>query len=200
MVARAFPHLPYCFDDLFLASRRKAFPPAGEKIPVTIWPAPAMVRDGTRPATNQEEAFRRVLTHPTMLKVYVHAIVRDPLLAEDTFSDFTLESCGRGHGLIRRGLLATNCQAAQGLFRFQTIQGAVEGLASINSDYKRHSCAAREIAAAFRGQNRSCRHLKQSAALTYPSFSAPALPPIAHTRTAAHSSDIRLDRSNRRHG
>jgi RNA polymerase sigma-70 factor (ECF subfamily) len=38
-----------------------------------------------------EEAFRRVLAHRTMLKAYVQAIVRDPLLAEDTFSDLTLE-------------------------------------------------------------------------------------------------------------
>ena len=39
----------------------------------------------------QEEAFRRVLAHRTMLKAYVQAIVRDPFLAEDTFSDVTLE-------------------------------------------------------------------------------------------------------------
>ena len=39
----------------------------------------------------QEEAFRRVLAHRTMLKAYVQAIVRDAALAEDTFSDVTLE-------------------------------------------------------------------------------------------------------------
>lgn len=38
-----------------------------------------------------EEAFRQVLAHRTMLKAYVTAIVRDPVLAEDTFSDVTLE-------------------------------------------------------------------------------------------------------------
>ena len=38
-----------------------------------------------------EEAFRQVLAHRTMLKAYVQAIVRDPTLAEDTFSDVTLE-------------------------------------------------------------------------------------------------------------
>jgi RNA polymerase sigma-70 factor (ECF subfamily) len=38
-----------------------------------------------------EEAFRRVVAHRTMLKAYVQAIVRDPFLAEDTFSDVTLE-------------------------------------------------------------------------------------------------------------
>jgi RNA polymerase sigma-70 factor (ECF subfamily) len=38
-----------------------------------------------------EEAFRKVLAHRTMLKAYVSAVVRDPVLAEDTFSDVTLE-------------------------------------------------------------------------------------------------------------
>ena len=38
-----------------------------------------------------EEAFRRVLSHRTMLTAYVRAIVRDPHLTEDTFSDVTLE-------------------------------------------------------------------------------------------------------------
>ena len=38
-----------------------------------------------------EEAFREVVAHRTMLKAYVQAIVRDPFLAEDTFSDLTLE-------------------------------------------------------------------------------------------------------------
>src|SRR5947207_5758295 len=38
-----------------------------------------------------EEAFRHVLAHRTMLKAYVQAIVRDPFLAEDTFSEVTLE-------------------------------------------------------------------------------------------------------------
>jgi RNA polymerase sigma-70 factor (ECF subfamily) len=38
-----------------------------------------------------EEAFRHVLAHRTMLKAYVQAIVRDPVLAEDTFSEVTLE-------------------------------------------------------------------------------------------------------------
>ncbi len=42
-------------------------------------------------ARGQEEAFRRVLAHRTMLKAYVQAIVRDPVLAEDSFSDVTLE-------------------------------------------------------------------------------------------------------------
>ncbi|MDQ3625228.1 MAG: sigma-70 family RNA polymerase sigma factor [Verrucomicrobiota bacterium] len=32
-----------------------------------------------------------MLAHRTMLKAYVHAIVRDAVLAEDTFSDVTLE-------------------------------------------------------------------------------------------------------------
>ncbi len=67
----------------------------------------------------QEEAFRRVLAHRTMLKAYVQAIVRDPFLAEDTFSDVTLEiarSWARFHptrpfepwarGLARRVALA----------------------------------------------------------------------------------------------
>jgi len=45
------------------------------------------------PALEQpcEEAFRQVLAHRTMLKAYVTAIVRDSTLAEDTFSDVTLE-------------------------------------------------------------------------------------------------------------
>jgi RNA polymerase sigma-70 factor (ECF subfamily) len=38
-----------------------------------------------------EEAFRLVLKHRTMLRAYVQAIVRDTALAEDTFSDVTLE-------------------------------------------------------------------------------------------------------------
>src|SRR5262245_42397627 len=38
-----------------------------------------------------EEAFRHVLAHRTMLKAYVKTIVLDPILAEDTFSDVTLE-------------------------------------------------------------------------------------------------------------
>jgi RNA polymerase sigma-70 factor (ECF subfamily) len=38
-----------------------------------------------------QEAFRKILAHRTMLKAYVQAIVRDPILAEDTFSDVTLE-------------------------------------------------------------------------------------------------------------
>ena len=38
-----------------------------------------------------EEAFRQVLAHRTMLKAYVQAIVRDPFLAEDAFSEVTLE-------------------------------------------------------------------------------------------------------------
>ena len=38
-----------------------------------------------------EEAFRHVLAHRTMLKAYVQAIVRDPVVAEDTFSEVTLE-------------------------------------------------------------------------------------------------------------
>jgi RNA polymerase sigma-70 factor (ECF subfamily) len=43
------------------------------------------------PEQPHEEAFRRVLACRTMLKVYVQAIVREPSLAEDTFSDVTLE-------------------------------------------------------------------------------------------------------------
>ncbi len=43
------------------------------------------------PVGFREEAFRRVLAHRTMLKAYVLAIVRDASLAEDTFSDVTLE-------------------------------------------------------------------------------------------------------------
>ena len=39
----------------------------------------------------QEQAFRQVLAHRTMLKACVQAIVRNPTLAEDTFSDVTLE-------------------------------------------------------------------------------------------------------------
>jgi RNA polymerase sigma-70 factor (ECF subfamily) len=50
-----------------------------------------MVRQMGDLAREQEEAFRRVLAHRTMLKAYVQAIVRDPALAEDTFSDVTLE-------------------------------------------------------------------------------------------------------------
>jgi RNA polymerase sigma-70 factor, ECF subfamily len=38
-----------------------------------------------------EQAFRMVLAHRTMLKAYVGAIVRDPVLAEDCFSEVTLE-------------------------------------------------------------------------------------------------------------
>lgn len=38
-----------------------------------------------------EEAFREVLAHRTMLLACVKAMVRDPHLAEDTFSDVTLE-------------------------------------------------------------------------------------------------------------
>lgn len=38
-----------------------------------------------------EDAFRHVLSHRTMLLATVKAIVRNPHLAEDTFSDVTLE-------------------------------------------------------------------------------------------------------------
>ena len=38
-----------------------------------------------------EEAFRQILAHRTMLKAYIQAIVRDPVLAEDTFSEVTIE-------------------------------------------------------------------------------------------------------------
>lgn len=38
-----------------------------------------------------EDAFREVLAHRTILLACVKAIVRDPHLAEDTFSDVTLE-------------------------------------------------------------------------------------------------------------
>jgi RNA polymerase sigma-70 factor (ECF subfamily) len=40
---------------------------------------------------HQEAAFRFVMAHRTMLKAYVTAIVHDPILAEDTFSDVTLQ-------------------------------------------------------------------------------------------------------------
>lgn len=43
------------------------------------------------PLPAHEAAFRRVMAHRTMLKAYVQVIVRDPVLAEDTFSDVTLE-------------------------------------------------------------------------------------------------------------
>ena len=42
-------------------------------------------------ALPHEDAFRHVLAHRTMLKACVQAIVRNPTLAEDTFSDVTLE-------------------------------------------------------------------------------------------------------------
>ncbi|MBN1675234.1 MAG: sigma-70 family RNA polymerase sigma factor [Kiritimatiellae bacterium] len=38
-----------------------------------------------------EQAFRQVIAHRTMLKAYIQAIVRDPVLAEDTLSDVTIE-------------------------------------------------------------------------------------------------------------
>ena len=38
----------------------------------------------------EEEAFRQVLAHRTMLAAYVRAIVHDPVLAEDTFADIGL--------------------------------------------------------------------------------------------------------------
>ena len=38
-----------------------------------------------------EEAFRQVLAHRTMLKAYVKSMVLDPFLAEDTFSEVTLQ-------------------------------------------------------------------------------------------------------------
>jgi len=37
----------------------------------------------------------------------------------------------------------------EGLFRFSTLGGAVEALASVNADYERHCRAARELAAAY---------------------------------------------------
>jgi RNA polymerase sigma-70 factor (ECF subfamily) len=43
------------------------------------------------PEQPHEEAFRQVLAHRTMLKAYVQAIVRDHFLAEDIFSEVTLE-------------------------------------------------------------------------------------------------------------
>jgi RNA polymerase sigma-70 factor, ECF subfamily len=49
------------------------------------------------PLPAHEDAFRRVLSHRTMLKAYVQAIVRDPMLAEDTFSDVTLEIARSWH-------------------------------------------------------------------------------------------------------
>lgn len=42
-------------------------------------------------ALPHEEAFRQVLAHRTMLKACVQAIVRNPTLAEDIFSEVTLE-------------------------------------------------------------------------------------------------------------
>ena len=38
-----------------------------------------------------EEAFRQILAHRTMLKAYIQAFVRDPVLAEDTFSEVAIE-------------------------------------------------------------------------------------------------------------
>jgi hypothetical protein len=49
------------------------------------------------PLPAHEDAFRRVLAHRTMLKAYVQAIVRDPVLAEDTFSDVTFEIARSSH-------------------------------------------------------------------------------------------------------
>jgi RNA polymerase sigma-70 factor (ECF subfamily) len=40
---------------------------------------------------DSEEAFRQVLAHRTMLKAYVKSIVLDPFLAEDIFSEVTLQ-------------------------------------------------------------------------------------------------------------
>lgn len=42
------------------------------------------------PDGQYEEAFRQVLAHRTMLKAYVQVIVRDPVLAEDIFSEVTI--------------------------------------------------------------------------------------------------------------
>jgi glycosyltransferase involved in cell wall biosynthesis len=39
--------------------------------------------------------------------------------------------------------------SGEGLFRFSTLGGAVEALASINAEYERHCRAAREIAEAY---------------------------------------------------
>jgi RNA polymerase sigma-70 factor (ECF subfamily) len=41
--------------------------------------------------TKDEEAFRLVLAHRTMLKAFIKSHVRDPILAEDVFSDVILE-------------------------------------------------------------------------------------------------------------
>src|ERR1051325_5258497 len=38
-----------------------------------------------------EEAFRQILAHRTMLKAYLQAIVHDPVLAEDIFSEVTIQ-------------------------------------------------------------------------------------------------------------
>ena len=38
-----------------------------------------------------EEAFRHVIAHRTMRRAYLHAMVRDPELAEDTMSDVAIE-------------------------------------------------------------------------------------------------------------
>lgn len=46
--------------------------------------------DITDPGAVQEEAFRQVLAHRTMLMAYIRAIVRDPFLAEDAFSEATV--------------------------------------------------------------------------------------------------------------
>jgi RNA polymerase sigma-70 factor, ECF subfamily len=39
----------------------------------------------------QEEAFRLILAHRTVLIAYIRLIVRDPFLAEDTLGDVTME-------------------------------------------------------------------------------------------------------------
>lgn len=44
-----------------------------------------------RTSLQEEAAFLAVMAHRTMLKAYVKAIVHEPTLAEDTFSDVTLE-------------------------------------------------------------------------------------------------------------
>jgi RNA polymerase sigma-70 factor (ECF subfamily) len=41
-------------------------------------------------AQPEEAAFRLVIAHRSMLKAYVNALIRDPVLAEDTFSDVIL--------------------------------------------------------------------------------------------------------------
>jgi hypothetical protein len=49
--------------------------------------------------------------------------------------------------------------SGEGLFRFSTLGGAVEALASINAEYERHCRAAREIAEAYFDARRGVEHI-----------------------------------------